>query len=85
MSIAGKEVVDKCLQDLVEEQTSAPGYVCKTCGGDVRRQVSGCFRGQFIYDSPECVKCGRVYLFAKLAPTSGEQEFLKMLGERITI
>lgn len=85
MSIVDKKIVEKCLQDLVDEQTPAPGYVCKTCGGPVKRQVSGSFRRQFTYDPPECTRCGRTYVFAKHAPTYGEQEFLKILEGRVEI
>ena len=55
------------------EHTPNPDGTCKGCGDTVVRKVTGLFRGHILTSHPECQKCGRMYLYAKDAPTVGAQ------------
>jgi hypothetical protein len=58
---------DKIIPRLIEEHTPDTDNRCKTrrCGGTVVKKQTGTFRGSALFnDSPECDRCGRIYLYA---------------------
>lgn len=65
--------------------TPLPKNLCKRCNGDVIKKVSALFRGAFTYGTPECVNCGRIYIYAENVRPVGEEAFQKLLNQPTTI
>lgn len=78
------EALERVVQKYINDNTPVNGITCH-CGGELVSRVTGLFRGYFCYAMPCCRKCGRVYTLAENVATEGEDEFLKILREPITI
>ena len=78
---------DKAVQQMIEKQTPNAGGICKdgNCNGHVVQQVAALFHGQFFYSTPVCNVCERAYIFAQNVPKVGEESFLEILSQPMTI
>ena len=79
----------KSLEQMFEEHRPLPGNKCraKGCSGNVVAQVCGFFRGQYLYATPECEKCHRVYFQANKNTVGkvGVAEFDEAMRRPMTI
>jgi len=81
------EQLQRRAKRFVKSQTPLTGNICrsKKCRGRVVQKVTAMYCGAFYYSPATCEKCGRVYFAAGNVAKVGEQEFLEMLREPITI
>jgi hypothetical protein len=81
-----KEDAIRAASDFEKKHTPLPGNICY-CGGLVVRKADtlDLVRGKFYYGLPQCIKCNRMYLNAHDAPTCGEEEFIEIIFQPMTI
>lgn len=71
-----QETIER-IKKRLEDDKANPDGTCKEddCGGRVIKKLMSIFHGQRYYTTPECEKCGRIYVFEENATAVGHREF----------